>query len=169
MTGLDRLNAMSAIDAEAELFRCCGATRWAEQMAAERPFVDREVLLDSADALWPLLSEDDWLEAFTHHPKIGDIDSLRSRFAETRVWASGEQSGSETASEETLMALAEGNAHYEARFGYIFIVCATGKSAFDMLGMLQERLLNPPDVELEIAAREQQKITRLRLIKLADD
>ena len=165
-TGLDRLNAMSETDAAAALFRCCGASRWASRIAALRPFADEDALLQASEALWPLLSEADWREAFTHHPKIGDIGSLRSRFADTRVWAAGEQSGSEIASEETLQALAAENAAYAEKFGTIFIVCATGKSAAEMLALLQARLPNDPALELGIAAEEQKKITRLRLAKL---
>lgn len=160
------LNAMSAAEAEAAFFLCCGASRWARALAAARPFADRVALLAAAEAAWPALAGDDWREAFTHHPQIGDIESLRTRFADTRVWAGGEQSGSQTASEETLRALAAGNTAYLEKFGYIFIVCATGRSAAEMLALLQARLPNPPDTELPLAAKEQKKITRLRLEKL---
>ena len=108
----------------------------------------------------------DWREAFAHHPKIGDVESLRRKFASTSVWTAGEQSGVVGAEEAVLTALAEGNAAYEARFGYIFIVCATGKSAGEMLEILQTRLLSGPRTELRVAAEEQKKITRLRLEKL---
>ena len=164
--GLDRLNAMSGSDAAAALFRCCGVSRWAEEMAARRPFADGAALLAASEALWPSLTEAEWREAFTHHPKIGDMAGLRARFTDTRLWAAGEQSGSEAASEATLQALAAGNADYAARFGHIFIVCATGKSAGEMLALLRARLPNPPEVELHIAAEEQKKITCLRLAKL---
>lgn len=165
-TGLERLNDMRVADAEAEMFRCCGASRWASQMAAARPFGDINAVIQASEALWPDLSEEDWRKAFTHHPKIGDIEGLRSRFADTRVWAAGEQSGSEAASEQILQALAAANAAYEKKFSYIFIVCATGKSAGEMLALLQARLGNEPALELAVAAAEQKKITRLRLEKL---
>ena len=163
---IERLNAMEAGEAEAAFFLCCGASRWARALASARPFEDRAALLAAGEAAWPALTEGDWREAFTHHPQIGDIESLRTRFADTREWAGGEQSGSQTASEETLLALAAGNTAYREKFGYIFIVCATGKSAAEMLDRLRSRLPNPPDVELPLAAEEQKKITRLRLEKL---
>ena len=123
-------------------------------------------LLEDAESQWWLCNEEDWKEAFTHHPKIGDLDSLKKKFANTAVWASGEQSGVNTAKDEILNALAEGNRLYEEKFGYIFIVCASGKSAEEMLGMLNERLKNNPEDEIRIAADEQNKITLLRLEKL---
>jgi 2-oxo-4-hydroxy-4-carboxy-5-ureidoimidazoline decarboxylase len=135
-------------------------------MLARRPFASVESLYETADKVWIWLYEEDWLEAFTHHPKIGDIDSLRAKFANTKAWAEGEQSGVEAASEEVLQGLAAGNSAYEAKFGYIFIVCATGKSAGEMLAILNSRLPNDPAVELQLAAVEQQKITRIRLEKL---
>ena len=109
------------------------------------------------------LDRDDWLEAFAGHPRIGDLDSLRHRFAATAALAAAEQAGTREASDRVLRALAQGNADYERRFGHLFIVCATGKSADEMLAILDQRLSNDPDVELEIAAGEQRKITRLRL------
>jgi 2-oxo-4-hydroxy-4-carboxy-5-ureidoimidazoline decarboxylase len=106
------------------------------------------------------------LEAFTHHPKIGDAKSLAEKFATTKEWASNEQSGVNEASILTLNKLAEGNKAYEEKFGYIFIVCATGKSASEMLSLLESRITNTPEVEIEIAMREQNKITHLRIDKL---
>lgn len=160
------LNAMGAAQAEAAFFLCCGASRWARALAAARPFEDWAALLAAAEAAWPTLTGDDWREAFTHHPQIGDIEGLRTRFADTRAWAGGEQAGSQSASDETLRALAAGNAAYLEKFGYIFIVCATGRSAAQMLDLLQARLPNAPDAELPLAAEEQKKITRLRMEKL---
>lgn len=159
------LNALGAAQAEAAFVLCCGARRWARALTAARPFGDRAALLTAAESAWPALTGDDWREAFTHHPQIGDTEGLRAR-ADTREWAGGEQSGARTASQETLRALAAGNAAYREKFGYIFIVCATGRSASEMLDLLQARLPNPPDVELPLAAEEQKKITRLRLGKL---
>lgn len=163
---ITRLNALSEAEAEAAFLLCCGAGRWATALAAARPFAGRAALLAAAEAAWPLLTDDDWREAFTHHPQIGDIESLRTQFADTRAWAGGEQSGSQTASEETLRALAAENAAYREKFGYIFIICATGRSADEMLAALRVRLFNAPEVELSLAAEEQKKITRLRLDKL---
>ena len=166
MPDLHHLNTLPVEEAEAVFLRCCGATQWARQMTARRPFADPAALFAAADEIGAGLSRDDWLEAFAHHPRIGDLESLRTRFANTRAWAAGEQAGAASASEEVLHALAEGNRAYEERFGYIFIVCATGKSAGEMLGLLHARLPNDPAAELHVAAEEQRKITHLRLEKL---
>ena len=151
------------------LERCCGSGRWVESMLRRVPFADWSAVAAAADAIWRELDREDWLEAFSHHPRIGDIDALRARFASTRTWASGEQSGVDSASEEVLAGLARGNRHYEKRFGYIFIVCATGKSAPAMLTLLQERLDNSPEEELPVAAEQQRQIMQLRLGKLRDE
>jgi 2-oxo-4-hydroxy-4-carboxy-5-ureidoimidazoline decarboxylase len=135
-------------------------------MVQGRPFESPAALREAGDRHFATLGREDWLEAFAHHPRIGDLSSLKARFANTQAWASGEQSGTASASEAILEALAKGNADYEARFGYIFIVCATGKSASEMLEALNQRLPNGPEAELAIAAREQQRITHLRLEKL---
>lgn len=163
---LDAFNALPEPEAQEALTRCCGSSKWAAKMLEQRPFSSEDVLYTAARNTWIWLWEEDWREAFSHHPKIGDLDSLRTRFATTRTWATGEQAGTQAASEETLKALAEGNARYEEQFGYIFIVCATGKSAEEMLSLLQARLTNDAASELQIAAEEQWKITRLRLEKL---
>jgi 2-oxo-4-hydroxy-4-carboxy-5-ureidoimidazoline decarboxylase len=163
---LDELNHLPEAEAIAALTKCCGAHRWVNKMAHRRPYRDEADLLAAADETWEHLGPEDWQEAFTHHPKIGDLDALRAKFASTKEWASGEQAGTEQASEEVLQGLAQGNADYEARFGYIFIVCATGKSAQEMLDLLRARLANPPEREIHVAAAEQAKITRLRLEKL---
>ena len=146
---------------------CCGSTAWVKNMLAAFPVSDAETLMDEANTAWNRLGETDWREAFTHHPKIGgDVEALRAKFASTSVWAEGEQASVKQASQETLEALATGNEDYERRFGYIFIVCATGKTAAEMLALLQARLPNKPEDEILIAAGEQNKITRLRLEKL---
>lgn len=166
MDALSHVDGLQPSEAKAALRRCCGSERWVERMMAARPFVDRDHLLREAEVAWSGLGPDDWREAFAHHPRIGERAALRERFAETRQWAEGEQAGALQASEETLDALHLENQAYEARFGHIFIVCATGKSALEMLAALRERLPNDPDTELRIAAGEQAKITRLRLLKL---
>ena len=155
---LDQLNALDAESAEHELLRCCGSARWAREMIASRPFGSVGAMTRSADAIWSSLDRADWLEAFAAHPKIGDRTAS--------AWAAAEQSGSRGASGDVRDRLAAGNRDYEARFGYIFIVCATGKSADEMLSLLEARLANDPDTELTIAADEQRKITNLRLAKL---
>ena len=132
-------------------------------MLARRPFTDQASLLQAARVEWFSLDEADWLEAFSHHPKIGDRSSLEKRFPSTHDLSSKEQSGVGLAREDVLNALAEENERYLARFGFIFIVCATGKSAEEMLKMLRDRLSNDRATELRIAAEEQCKITALRL------
>ena len=145
------------------LARCCGATRWVERMLVRRPFGNREGMHAAAREEWWALTPDDWREAFTHHPKIGDRDALRTRFAAIRALSEQEQSGVVEASDAVLDRLAAGNREYEERFGYIFIVFASGRSADEMLALLKDRLGNDPGAELKIAAKEQWKIMRLRL------
>jgi allantoinase len=145
-----------------QLLTCCGSRRWAEAMFKawpEPPFLAAERIADT-------LTQEDWLEAFSHHPRIGDIAFLQERFPATHQLSSSEQAAAASAREETLHALKHANDLYFERFGYIFIVCATGKSAEEMLAILRSRLDNDPSAELQIAAREQRKITRIRLEKL---
>ena len=149
------------------LLRCCGSARWAERVAARRPFASDEALFRAADEEWASASRDDVLEALTHHPRIGaDLGELRKKYASTASWAAGEQSGAQAASEATLVALRDGNVAYEARYGHLFVVCATGKTADEMLAILRARMDNTHDDELRIAAGEQAKIARIRLEKL---
>ena len=166
---LDSFNALTYDEAMKDLLRCCGARRWATQMAARRPFHTLEEVLTTADQLWSACDRTDMVEAFRHHPKIGDVASLRTRFATTKQWAEGEQAGVRAAADEVLKRLAAGNEAYEQKFGYIFIVCATGKTAEEMLALLEARLVNAPALELKIAAGEQAKITRIRLGKLLQE
>ncbi len=150
------------------LLRCCASKRWAETMVALRPFTSRTHLLGVAEQVWWHLEEADWKEAFAHHPRIGeDPAALRARFSATATWAAGEQAGVAGADEATLEALTAGNIAYEARFGQVFLICATGLTAGAMLEALRERLPNEREAELRIAAGEQVKITALRLGKLA--
>ena len=161
-----RLNAVPQEEAERLLLECCGSTNWARRMAAQRPFQDRSELLDAAGRIWRELGREDWLEAFSGHPKIGQKAAARRGSEQARRWSEQEQAGTAGAREDVRAALAEANHAYEARFGYIFIVCATGKTTEEMLALLQNRLQNDPSSELRIAAEEQRKITRLRLEKL---
>jgi len=163
---LESFNQLEKQQAIEELMRCCGSLRWASIMASSRPFRSEQDLYEAAERIWDSLTREDWLEAFGHHPRIGDVESLRTKFATTSAWASSEQAGTAVASDEVLAELAEGNRLYEERFGYIFIVCATGKSADEMLALLRDRLDNDPKAELNVSAHEQSKITRLRLEKL---
>ncbi len=166
---LHELNILPKQQLKEELTKCCGSSSWVNRMLPFFPADDLVELLEDAEEQWYQCSKEDWKEAFAHHPKIGDIESLKKKFASTGQWASGEQSGVNTASSQTIEALAEGNKQYEEKFGYIFIVCATGKSADEMLAKLQDRLKNDPKKEIEIAADEQNKITKLRLEKLVND
>ena len=166
MDALSRLNALSDAALREELRRCCAASRFVERLAGQRPFRDPAQLLAAADAALHELQPEDWRAAFAQHPRIGDKTALRARFTSTAAWATQEQAGTVGASADLLEALAEGNRAYETRFGYIFIVCASGKGAAEMLGLLEERLRHEPEAELRIAAAEQAKITRLRLQKL---
>jgi 2-oxo-4-hydroxy-4-carboxy-5-ureidoimidazoline decarboxylase len=158
-----RLDAAGADEARRLLSTCCGSRRWIDGMAAARPYGSRDALLSASRDVWFGLDPADWREAFSHHPKIGDREALRERFAATRVLSEREQAGVAGASDAVLDALAEGNTAYERRFGFIFIVCATGKSAEEMLGLLRSRIDNDPAREIRIAAAEQAKITALRL------
>jgi OHCU decarboxylase len=156
---LERLNGLPALDAEAEFRRCCGSTRWATAMAGARPFADVDAMIARGEAVWALLAPADWLEAFAAHPRIGERRAASA-------WSSEEQAGTRSADERTQAKLAALNIDYQSRFGYIFIVCATGKSSDDMLALLEARLSNNPRTELGVAADEQRRITALRLLKL---
>jgi 2-oxo-4-hydroxy-4-carboxy-5-ureidoimidazoline decarboxylase len=161
-----RLDRATADEARAMLRACCGSSRWVEAMLARRPFGSRPALLAAARDEWFGLETSDWREAFGHHPKIGDRDALRRRFASTLHLSAREQQGVDNAPEEVLAELAEANDAYERRFGFIFIVCATGRTATEMLGMLRARLGNDQATELRVAAGEQARITELRLLGL---
>jgi 2-oxo-4-hydroxy-4-carboxy-5-ureidoimidazoline decarboxylase len=164
---LHDLNTMDQRKLRELLLQCCGSTGWAKMMLTHFPAEDLVDLEESAEEVWFECSEDDWREAFSKHPQIGDVETLRKKFEGSTE--ATEQSGINSASTQTLEALAEGNKAYEEKFGFTFIVCATGKSAEEMLGNLQSRLRNPPAEEIKIAADEQSKITKLRLEKLLED
>ena len=163
---LEQLNRVSREQADVEFLKCCGSQRWASAMTTARPFADVDDLLTKADSFWWSLSAEDWLEAFRAHPKIGEKKAAAAQSEEARQWSAQEQSGINDAAAETMTALATGNRDYEQRFGFIFIVCATGKSSKEMLAILNGRLQNDAETEMGIAAEEQRKITRLRLEKL---
>ncbi len=166
---LHELNTLPREQLVSELTKCCGSPAWVNKMLPFFPADDLVELLEDAEEQWFKCSEEDWKHAFAQHPKIGDIDSLKKKFASTAQLASAEQSAVNSASQNTIEALAEANKKYEDKFGYIFIVCATGRSAEEMLEILESRLSNNPKEEIEIAADEQNKITKLRLEKLLDD
>jgi len=167
-TDLEQLNLLNAKEAESEFLKCCGSGRWAEQMIAERPFESLDDLIAKADRVWRALEPRDWLEAFHSHPKIGENKTAATTSEQSRRWSTVEQAGVRNAAAQTLQALADLNKEYEDKFGYIFIVCATGKSSEEMLAILRSRLENNPDEELRIALAEQAKITELRLKKLVE-
>lgn len=163
---LDQLNQLSDRQCHAELFRCCGSAAWIEGMLSCRPFRGREEMFRMSREVWMGLTQDDWLEAFRHHPQIGDLSQPRQKFAATSEWSNSEQAGVEGADAKVLNRLAEGNRLYLEKFGFIFLVCASGKSAAQMLSLLEERLGNGRETEITLAAGEQAKITKLRLEKL---
>ena len=169
---LEDLNALDDDAAARELLRCCGSSRWARTMAAARPFAGAEAMAAAADTIWSSLDRADWLEAFAAHPTIGATSgsgaSGGSGGAGRSGWAQQEQAGVAGAAEQTRRRLARANSEYEARFGYIFIVCATGKNAEDILALLERRLRHDADEEMRIAAEEQRTITQLRLRKLLE-
>jgi OHCU decarboxylase len=166
MNALDRLNSLSPQEAELEFLKCCGSTNWARRMVEERPFADIAELLGKADDHWESLTGDDWLDAFRRHPKIGEQKAEQTQSETARTWSEQEQAGTGGSALETMQALADSNREYERKFGHIFIVCASGKTADEMLSILRDRLNNDSDSELRIAAEEQRKITQLRLGKL---
>ncbi|MFN2602933.1 MAG: 2-oxo-4-hydroxy-4-carboxy-5-ureidoimidazoline decarboxylase [Gemmatimonadaceae bacterium] len=143
------------------LRKCCGSSRWVSAMIERRPFGSPQALFNASDEIWKSLDPSDWLEAFARHPRIGEQT--------TNSVASREQSGVQNADDEIRSQLAQVNRDYEQRFGYIYIVCATGKSADEMLAIARNRLNNDPATELAVAAEEQRKITQLRLAKLLED
>ena len=153
------LNALPADEAEDELLKCCGSKRWAREIANGRPYNSLDALIAHANDIWWSLQPRDWLEAFRSHPKIGEKKAASE-------WSRQEQSGIANASRETIDGLATLNRAYEQKFGFIFIICATGKSSDEMLAALRERLQHDPETELPIAAAEQSQITALRLKKL---
>jgi OHCU decarboxylase len=180
---LTDLNALDDGAAAGAFLRCCGSSRWARRMTAARPFADAGAMSAAADAIWWALGRADWLEAFAAHPTIGAGSpggagragkaggAGRAGAAGGRggtSWSDEEQAGVADAGDETRRRLAQANREYEARFGYIFIVCATGRTAAEMLALLERRLRHDAGEELGVAAEEQRQITQLRLRKLLE-
>jgi 2-oxo-4-hydroxy-4-carboxy-5-ureidoimidazoline decarboxylase len=164
--GLDRLNALPLKDAAAQLRACCGSSRWVEAMLARRPFESADDLLAAADVAWRATGPKDWDEAFAHHPRIGERHATAPVSATAQAWSAGEQATAAAAGTAAGAALAEANEAYERRFGRIYIVCAAGRSAGEMLADIASRMNNDPDRERAVAVEEQRKITRLRLESL---
>jgi 2-oxo-4-hydroxy-4-carboxy-5-ureidoimidazoline decarboxylase len=166
---LAQLNSMSRGDAIAAFTRCCGSSKWATVMCDSRPFASLSQMCDRADDVWESLGEPDYVEAFSHHPRIGDTTAQDLRFAGTREWSQKEQAGAASAPDTTREALARFNNEYFNKFGFVFLICATGKTAAEMLAELQRRLGNDRETELRNAAQQQRLITRLRLAKLVQE
>ena len=164
--GVSAFDALPDHEAALLLESCCGSHAWVQGMLAHRPFGTVVRVLNEADEIWWSLEPDDWREAFDHHPRIGEQTAASPQGAAAKAWSADEQRGASTAREDTREALAKANREYERRFGHIYLVCATGKSAEEMLALLRRRLSNDPATELRVAAGEQAKITRLRLQKL---
>jgi 2-oxo-4-hydroxy-4-carboxy-5-ureidoimidazoline decarboxylase len=163
---LQQINNLDINKAHHLFMQCCTSERWVKKMVAGRPYIDSNSLRQTADRYWDQMDEDDYLQAFEGHPKIGDVASLKAKYANTKALASGEQAGAKQASDQLMINLAHDNRAYEEKFGFIFIVCATGKSAEEMLNLLRARLKNTRHRELKIASEEQRKIFHLRLEKI---
>jgi OHCU decarboxylase len=157
---LDWFNNLAEEEAAGELLAVCHSGRWAERVAAGRPYADLAALERAADAVWAGLEPEDWLEAFAAHPRIGEGGGR------SPTWSRQEQSGVGGAGQDVQEALARGNAAYEARFGHVFLIAAAGRSADEILAELRARLGNDPATELRVAAGEHRRITRLRIEKL---
>lgn len=162
---VEKLNRLPTDEARKVLLDCCGSTRWAEKVAANRPYWDVGQCLIIGARIWRELEREDWLEAFRAHPKIGEQKAEAAVSDEARRWSEGEQSRSNDAVAETLDALASANREYEEKFGFIFIVCASGKTAEQMLALLRGRMSNGPETELRVSLEEQWLITQLRVRK----
>jgi 2-oxo-4-hydroxy-4-carboxy-5-ureidoimidazoline decarboxylase len=157
-----RWNELDDASAASEVLPCCGSRAWARKLAEQRPFAEVQEMLESSDRVWASLNAEDWQEAFDSHPRIGQHHA-RAATAESLRWSSDEQRAAMSDEEATKLALAEGNRQYEEKFGRIFIVCASGKSAAEILALLNARLHNSAEFEWREAAEQQRQITQLRL------
>ena len=162
---LARWNKLPREEAARAILPCCGSRAWAASMASKRPILDEGSLIATSDAIWRSLGEADWLEAFQSHPRIGESRAEKDSAKQSSAWSAQEQQKAATADDSVKMALKQGNLEYEQKFGRIFIVCATGKSASEILEILRRRLHNDDATELRHAAEEQRQIMHLRLKK----
>lgn len=160
---MEHMNKMPRDEAIKAFYACCGCKKFSESLADARPFTSTDDLFAKSDSVWATCGRDEILEAFLAHPKIGDS---KAAAAHGGRWASNEQKGMSAATESTADGMKKGNAEYEAKMGFRYIVCATGKTAEEMLGILEARITNDPMTELKNGADEQNKITHLRLNKL---
>jgi 2-oxo-4-hydroxy-4-carboxy-5-ureidoimidazoline decarboxylase len=164
-TVLARWNQLSPDDAVGEILPCCSSIAWAREIVGRRPIRDEASLLATSDEVWRGLPAQQWMEAFSKHPRIGASKAPSQSSAQSAAWSAQEQRGTATASPSIQEALEQSNRQYEQKFGRVFIVCATGKSAPEMLDILRRRMQNDEATELREAAEEQRKITNLRLKK----
>jgi 2-oxo-4-hydroxy-4-carboxy-5-ureidoimidazoline decarboxylase len=160
---LTRWNHLSADEAAHEILPCCGSMAWAQQMVTRRPFTDDVSLLAASDETWRSLGDTAWDEAFRSHPRIGETRAAQPSHARSAAWSALEQQKAALAGEDVKVALAEGNQEYERRFNRIFIVCASGKTAPEILEILRRRLQHDPEVELREAVEQQRQIIHLRI------
>jgi len=160
---LSRWNRLPASDAESEILACCGSRAWARTLAARRPISSTAELIAASEQVWNRLTESDWREAFRSHPRIGESRASQSQSLQSAAWSAREQQHAASANDAVKQTLAERNREYERRFGYIFIVCATGKTAAEMLEILERRLHNDAETEFREAAEQQRQITDIRL------
>jgi len=165
---LEHINQAAKETVKADFLNCCGSQTWARLMTEARPFADVAALIKQAEQIWLNLDAQDWLEAFAAHPKIGARKAVLQQSAQSAEWSNVEQSGTQTAADSLRDELEKANRLYEEKFGFIFIVCATGKSAEEMLDLCRGRLNNNADSEIRTAADEQKKITKIRLKKLLE-
>jgi len=160
-----RWNRLPYEEAVREIIPCCSSKNWAESLVSQRPLRDESALLAAADAAWQGLNAEDWREAFRCHPRIGESRSEQNASAKSAAWSAQEQEKTAAANGDVKLALARGNRDYEQKFGHIFIVCATGKPAGEVLEILRRRMQNDAATELRQAAEEQRQITHIRLKK----
>jgi len=166
--GVEQLDRLAPEDARRALEACCASSKWVTAMLAGRPFDSPEAVLAASDAAWAKTGPDDWKEAFLAHPRIGEKKATAPQSVMARRWSAREQQGMSAATDEEKLAMVDANRAYEERFGFRYIVCATGKTAAEMVAFAQRRLTSTVDEELRVAAAQQHEITRLRLEKLLD-
>jgi len=162
---LARWNLLPADEAAEEILDCCGSTVWARELVGRRPLENESSLVAASDEIWNHSKPQHWVEAFSKHPRVGERRAPQTASVQSEKWSAEEQQNVAGCGDEIQSALAEANREYERRFGRVFIVCATGKSAFEMLDILRRRLRNDDATELREAAEEQRKITNIRLKK----
>ena len=163
---VDELNTLGHAELRGMLEACCGSSQWIDDMIARRPFGSVDAALEAADEVWNETGPEDWLEAFNHHPRIGETQAANLQGDLAAAWSKGEQAAAGKSDSLIEEQLADVNRRYEERFGYIYIVCATGRPAQELLAIAKDRMSNDRETELRVAAEEQRKITQLRLRKL---